>query len=466
MENLWSLKASEISKLYLSNEISLDEIINSVEERFNQVNPKINAIPESTFEYARKQAKLLDENKKSNKPLGCLAGVPVTVKINTDQTGFASTNGLRLNKSLIAHKNSTVVDNLEKAGALIVGRTNTPAFSIRWFTNNSLHGHTFNPHNKNITPGGSSGGAASATASGIGCIGHGTDIAGSIRYPAYACGIHGIRPSLGRVPMINYSAPDRYIGGQIMAVSGPLARSIKDLELGYDAMRQSNYDDPWWTPLSNDLPTLNKKIALLSEIKGMKISKEVKSNLLDVAKKLEKEGWIIDEVEGPNFEEIAHYQAVLWLAEFRRSSGKAIFDEKDEEAMFVFDQMSKKCPDTSIEKFMDSLQQRATLGRKWAHFFDEYPLILCPISGDLPFEDLKDTKSEKDFDEVFSSMLPQIAPPYLGLPGLCFSNHINKKKIPIGVQFISRKFREDQLFKVAYDLEQHFPEIKTITPDY
>jgi len=134
--------------------------------------------------------------------------------------------------------------------------------------------------------------------------------------------------------------------------------------------------------------------------------------------------------------------------------------------MFVFEQMSKKCPDTSIEKFMDSLQQRATLGRKWAHFFDEYPLILCPISGDLPFEDLKDTKSEKDFDEVFTSMLPQIAPPYLGLPGLCFSNHVNEEKIPIGVQFISRKFREDQLFKVAYDLEQLFPEIKTITPDY
>ena len=93
-------------------------------------------------------------------------------------------------------------------------------------------------------------------------------------------------------------------------------------------------------------------------------------------------------------------------------------------------------------------------------------MILCPISGDLPFEDLKDTKSEKDFDEVFASMLPQIAPPYLGLPGLCFSNHVNENKIPIGVQFISRKFREDQLFKVAYDLEQLFPEINTITPNY
>ena len=128
--------------------------------------------------------------------------------------------------------------------------------------------------------------------------------------------------------------------------------------------------------------------------------------------------------------------------------------------------MSKKCPDTSIEKFMDSLQNRATLGRKWAYFFDKYPLILCPISGDLPFEDLKDTKSEKDFDEVFASMLPQIAPPYLGLPGLCFSNHVNENKIPIGVQFISRKFREDQLFKVAYDLEKLFPEINPINPNY
>ena len=466
MSDLWSLHANEISKLFLSKKVSSDEIIDSVEKRFNQINPKINAIPQETFVYARKFGKFLHKRIEEGKNLGQLAGVPVTVKINTDQLGFASTNGLRLNKSLIAKKNSTIVDNLEKAGALIIGRTNTPAFSIRWFTNNSLHGHTLNPHNNKITPGGSSGGAASATAAGIGSIGHGTDIAGSIRYPAYACGIHGLRPSLGRVPMINYTTPDRYIGGQIMAVSGPLARSIKDLEMGYNAMRQANYDDPWWAPISHHLPVLNKKIALLTKIKGMSISSEVKSNLLDVAKQLEKEGWIINEVEAPDFEEIAHYQAVLWLAEFRRTSAKAILDENDEEAIFIFKEMSKKCPDTSIEKFMDSLQQRATLGRKWSHFFDKYPLILCPISGDPPFEDLKDTKSEIDFDEVFTSMLPQIAPPYLGLPGLCFTNKINEFKIPMGVQFISRRFREDHLFKVAYDLENIFPKIKPVTPNY
>ena len=128
--------------------------------------------------------------------------------------------------------------------------------------------------------------------------------------------------------------------------------------------------------------------------------------------------------------------------------------------------MSKKCPDTSIEKFMDALQQRATLGRKWSHFFDKYPLILCPISGDPPFEDLKDVKSIEDFDYVFSSMLPQIAPPYIGLPGLSFCSGITDQNVPKGVQFLTRRFREDILIEVGYDLEKCFSKITAINPKF
>ena len=102
--------------------------------------------------------------------------------------------------------------------------------------------------NNAITPGGSSGGAAAATAAGIGCIGHGTDIGGSIRYPAYACGLHGLRPTLGRVPAVNFSGPERHIGGQLMAVSGPLARTIADVQLGFEAMTGADISDPWWVP--------------------------------------------------------------------------------------------------------------------------------------------------------------------------------------------------------------------------
>ena len=466
MEELWKLDAFEISKLFKKKEVSAVEICQQTINHIQNTNPKINAIVADTFEEARKTAQLLDEKLAKNQNLGDLAGVPVTVKVNTDQIGYASTNGLRIQKNLVAKEDSPVVKNLKKSDALIVGRTNTPAFSIHWFTRNSLHGHTLNPHNKSITPGGSSGGAAAATATGMGAIGHGTDIAGSIRYPAYACGIHGLRPSLGRVPMINYTTPDRHIGGQIMAVSGPLARSIKDIEIGLKAMSQENFDDPWWTPIPFSFDKPIKKIALITEIKGLKVDPVVTEELKKVAKCLEQTGWIIEEPEAPDFSEAAKFQAALWLGEFRRTGGEAIKKENDPDACFIYDQMSRRCPDTSLDNFMDALQQRAKISRDWNKFFDKYPLILCPITGDLPFPDLKDLESPSSFDLVFDSMLPQIAPPYLGLPGLSFATGKTENNIPLGVQFISRKFREDVLLNVGYELENHFSPIKPVIPNY
>ena len=106
------------------------------------------------------------------------------MKVNIDQEGFATTNGLKLQRDAIAASNSPVIDNLRKAGAVILGRNNCPAFSYRWFTTNLIHGDTKNPRDATLTPGGSSGGAGAAVAAGIGHIAHGTDIAGSIRYPA------------------------------------------------------------------------------------------------------------------------------------------------------------------------------------------------------------------------------------------------------------------------------------------
>ena len=465
MAELWALTAAEISKLFKTKEVSAVEICNDTIQHIEKVNPKINAVVVDTFVEARKTASTLDKKLKNKEDLGPLAAVPVTIKVNTDQIGYASTNGLRIQKELIAKKDSPVVKNLKSSDALIVGRTNTPAFSIHWFTRNSLHGHSLNPHNDKITPGGSSGGAAAATASGMGAIGHGTDIAGSIRYPAYACGIHGLRPSLGRVPMINYTTPDRHIGGQIMAVSGPLARSIEDLEIGLKVMSTENFDDPWWAPIPFSFKKPQRKIALITEIEGLKVDPIIKNELEMVAKHLEEAGWIIEQPRAPNFQEAAKFQATLWLGEFRRTGGEAIKKENDPDANFIFEQMSRRCPDTSLESFMDALQNRARISRNWNKFFDEYPLILCPVTGDLPFPDLKDLESQDSFDLVFDSMLPQIAPPYLGLPGLSFATNKTPSNIPLGVQFISRKYREDILLDVGYDLEQFFPKILPVFPN-
>ncbi len=465
MSKLWSLHAHQISKLLKIREVSATEICDSLINHIEEINPKINAIVVKTYKDARQQAKVLDRKIKENEKIGLLAGVPITVKVNTDQIGYPSTNGLQIQKDLIASQDSPVVKNLRSSDALLLGKTNTPAFSIHWFTRNSLHGHTLNPHNKNITPGGSSGGAGSATAAGMGAIGHGTDIAGSIRYPAYACGIHGLRPSIGRVPMVNYTTPDRHIGGQIMAVSGPLARCVKDIEIALKAMSVENYDDPWWAPIPFSFPMPKKKIALLTKIEGLKIDPIIVEELNSAAKKLEQMGWIIEEPKSPNFQEAANYQATLWLGEFRRTGGEAISKENDPDANFIYSQMCRRCPDTSLEKFMDSLQNRARISREWNKFFDQYPIILCPITGDIPFPDLKDLESEVSFDLVFDSMLPQIAPPYIGLPGFSFATNKTEENIPLGIQFISRKYREDLLLKVAYDLEKHYPKIEPTLPN-
>src|ERR1700753_552559 len=167
--------------------------------RLDAVNPAINAVVDHRPEDVLAQAASIDAAMARNEPGGPMACVTESMTVNVDQKGFANTKGLKTQAGLIAKSNTPVIDNLRKAGAVILGRTNCPAFSYRWFTNNLAHGHAKTPRDPSITPGGSSGGASSAVAAGIGHIAHGTDIAGSIRYPAYACGVHGFAPTLGRI---------------------------------------------------------------------------------------------------------------------------------------------------------------------------------------------------------------------------------------------------------------------------
>src|SRR3954467_7701664 len=236
MQDLWRLSAENIAGLIRSKKISAKDAATAALARLDAVNPKINAVVDHRPDDVLAQADAIDATLARDGDAGLLAGVPVTVKVNIDQQGYATTNGLKLQRDVIAATNSPVIDNLRKAGAVILGRTNCPAFSYRWFTTNLIHGNTKNPRDPGITPGDSSGGAGAAVAAGIGHIAHGTDIAGSIRYPAYACGVHGLRPTVGRVAGFNAAVPERTIGAQISAVSGPLARTIGDLRIALRAM--------------------------------------------------------------------------------------------------------------------------------------------------------------------------------------------------------------------------------------
>src|SRR4029077_17323632 len=199
MTELWQLSATELAHLIRTRKVSAREAAEVALQRLEAVNPKINAIVEHRPELVRQQADNVDLKLARGEDPGALGGVPVTVKINIDQAGFATTNGTRLQRDLVAQVNSPVVDNLIRGGAVLLGRSNAPTFALRWFTSNLVHGHTSNPRNPALTPGGAPGGGAAAVTAGIGHLAVGTDTGGSLRYPAYACGVHGLRPTLGRV---------------------------------------------------------------------------------------------------------------------------------------------------------------------------------------------------------------------------------------------------------------------------
>lgn len=455
---LWQLEASEIAARIKRREVSALEVTQAQLARIDAVNPAINAVVQDCSAEALETAERIDQQLVRGEDPGPLAGVPVTIKVIVDQAGYATTNGLRLQKDLIAEHDSPVVANLKNAGAVIVGRTNTPAFSLRWFCRNGLHGWTKNPLDPGLTPGGSSGGASAGLAAGIGAIAHGTDIGGSIRYPAYACGLHGLRPTLGRVPAFNATGGDRMIGAQVMAVSGPLARSIEDLRLGLAAMSAPSHEDPWWVPAPLQLEERPKHAALCLAPSGMAVAEPVRAALLKAADMLRDAGWSVDEAEPPPMGEAAKVQATLWLAEFRRNAAATLKAEGDADALFVYAQMERLSPPVDLNGLMDALQARAKWTRLWQGFFEQWPVLLCPVSGELPFPDQRDVESPEAFARVMSAQLPQLAIPLMGLPGLTVTTG-RHGTAPVGVQLVAGRYREDLLLQAGAEICSRSPKV-------
>jgi amidase len=452
MTDLWRLPATDLAARIRARQVSATEVAKDALARLDAVNPRINAVVDHRPEDVLAQAAAIDAALARGEDPGPMAGVPVTIKVNADQAGYATTNGLRLQKDLVAQQDNPVVANLRKAGAVLLGRTNTPAFSLRWFTRNSLHGHTRNPRDPSITPGGSSGGAAAAVAAGIGAIGHGTDIGGSIRYPAYACGVHGLRPTLGRIPAWNPSGAERHIGGQIMAVSGPIARTIGDVRLGFAAMCARDIRDPWWVGVPPEGAPAPKRAALCPNPDGMAVRSEVTAALRDAAKRLEAAGWTIEEADTPPLREPAALQAMLWLAESRRGLNAALQREADPDASFVFAQMEALCPQPDLDAFMDGLQKRATFLRMWMEFFERFPVAITPVSGELPFRDNEDVESPEAFRRIMAAQLTQLGLPLMGLPGLTVTTGL-VGRVPVGVQLLAGRYREDLLLQAGAVIE-------------
>jgi amidase len=443
MTELWRLSASDLASLIRSRRASAREAATAALARLDAVNPAINAVVEHRPDEVLARADAVDAVIARGEDAGPLGGVPVTVKVNIDYKGYATSNGVKIQNGIVATANSPVIDNLQKAGAVIVGRTNCPAFSYRWFTTNLLYGDTKNPRDPAITPGGSSGGAAAAVAAGIGHIAHGTDIAGSIRYPAYACGVHGLRPTVGRIPAYNAALPERIISGQITAVSGPLARTVADVRLGLAAMAQPDMRDPWWVPAPLEGPSMPKRAALCLRPDGLEISADVEAAVRDAGKRLQAAGWIVEEIDNtPALREAADLQTQIWFGDGFQGMMDAAEREGDPGALACLRGQKRKLVGFEDGGLSRALVRRATFVRDWQLFLQTYAVVLMPVSGELPFPDGLDLKDEESFERVWRAQMPQIGIPFMGLPALAVSTGL-VGRTAVGVQIVAGRYRED-----------------------
>lgn len=458
-ENIWTWTATETADAIRGGSITAREATESVLSRIDQVNPLVNALAETTAEAALAQADRADALRASGAELGLLHGVPVTTKINTDLAGHATTNSVPAFKDNIVQTDHPSLANLRNAGAVFVGRSNTPSFSIRWFTDNQLHGRTVNPWDAERTPGGSSGGAAVAVATGMGAIAHGNDIGGSIRYPAASCGIVGLRPTPGRVPdwpAAGTSSP--LLGVQQMQVQGPLARTVGDAELAFSALAQWQPEDPFCVPVPLTGSALDGpiRVALVRDVGVATLAPAVDAALTETAGKLRDAGYVVEEVELGLFAEAWRlWWQLVQGVEFTELG--ALIEEFGDDAIRLsadnqFAAMRRIVSDFSLEAYVGGYGKRAALVRELQLFLQDYPLILLPISTEQTFEIDADLGSVDRMAELVAAQWPMMSVAALSVPALSVPTTI-ANGLPINVQLLGRRFREDTLFTAGRAIE-------------
>jgi amidase len=431
-----------MAALVASREASSKELVQSSLQRMGEVNPHINAVVDDLTESALEAAEAADAATARGESRGPLHGVPVTVKVNVDMAGYATSNGVVAFKDLIAREDSPVVANLRKAGAVIIGRTNAPAFSYRWFTDNALYGRTLNPWDAGLTPGGSSGGASAAVAAGIGAIAHGNDLGGSIRYPAYACGVAGLRPSSGRVPAYNPTQTrDRTLAVQLASVQGPLARTVGDLRLALAAMEGGDRRDVWWVPAAPTgreaaFPT---RVAVCAQLPGVHTDSAVVEAVQQAARWLEEAGCVVEEVVPPRFDEACELWLKLVTNESVSGLAETIATHGDDAIRTAFGSQRRLAPPLDLAGYIDGLSQRTGLLREWQAFFARYPLLLMPVSCALPFAIDADQQGDEAMHRILRAQGPLLATALLGLPGLSVPTP-SRNGMPCGVQLVAGRF--------------------------
>lgn len=455
--------AMKLREMIQARQISPVEVVTAFLERIDKINPTINAyctlVPEMALEAARKAESAVMKGGDT----GPLTGIPVAIKDVTPVAGVRTTFGSKLYENYVPVEDDLVVERLKRAGAIIMGKTNTPEFAAGASTFNKIFGITRNPWDTDFTVGGSSGGAAASVAAGMGPLAQGNDLGGSLRTPASFCGVVGLRPSPGRVPWYPTE-----LHWDDLAVQGPIARTVGDIALMLEAISGPDRRSPVSVQETN--PKFVQAVKN-PDVKNLKIAWSDNLNLIPVAKEvLEITRSAIEVFRGlgcevvedsPDFtgvEEtalilrgvrfVALYQDQMDDPEFKRWVNPLVTGNIEQGLGY------------SVRDIARAERQRSVIWEKVNRFFNKYDLLLTPTMPIPPFPAEMQYPTEIDgkpmkhyIDWVWLTYAISVT----GSPAISVPCGWNHQGLPIGLQIVGRHLAEDTVLRAAAAYELAAP---------
>jgi amidase len=462
-EEWWRKSASELARLIADKEVSSREVVDAHFARIDVVNPVVNAVVELLTDEARDAADRADAAQARGDELGRLHGVPYTVKCNIDFAGSATSECVVAFKDLIATTDAPMVKRMRAAGAIAIGRTNMPDFGLRINTESELYGATHNPWDLSRTAGGSSGGEAAAIASGMSPIGLGNDIGGSVRNPAYCCGIASIKPSFGRVAAGNETSQVLpHLNSQLMLAQGPLARTVADVRLALECVMGSDPRDPHAVDAPLGGPPRPRRAALVPEPVGGHTDPDIAEGVRSAGRALEAAGYDVEEISPP--EMLDAYVSWSELMTSSLSIARPFIEPwMGADGRTFLDFTTFEFPEATPESIALMHQTRYRVARGFQKFFEQFPVIVGPTWTQKPFAlgwDIGSRENAAQVMEMFRFVLPANL---MGLPAACVPTGV-AGGLPTGVQVIGPRFREDLCLDAAAVIEASVGVLTPIDP--
>jgi len=464
------LSAKRQAALVRRGAIGCRELLDLYIARVERLDERINAVVVRDFDRARQRATALDKARGAG-PVGKLHGVPMTIKESFDVAGLPTTWGIPALKDHKATGNAMAVDRFIAAGAVLFGKTNVPLNLADWQSFNAIYGTTNNPWDLTRSPGGSSGGAAAALATGLTGMEAGSDIGASIRNPAHYCGVFGHKPTWGICPQIGQTVYGNVDQLDIAAV-GPLARSADDLAIGLDVMAGAEPIESGWVvklPPPRRRGFAGLRVAVMTRHDCSDVDGEMQAALEDLAGLLGREGARMSMTARPAFDLSLGHD--LYIEMLRATTAVGLDDAAAAQWQAARDGLAPGDPSYYAQMargismthrvYLQKNEQRQRMRRAWADFFRDWDVLLCPPAASPAFpHDQAGQRHERSID-VNGKRVPVtdqmfwagIAGFYL-LPGTVAPLGLSASGLPFGVQIVGAQYDDRTTIEVARLLEK------------